>query len=437
MRLSPRSEKWIEAATGRLIQWLLPWLLPLLRWRGRYLPRRSVLYAGQAYYNAWYLSRELRARGWRADVLNWDLNPQSQIYYHGEDYRFEPFTGATPISQIRLYLRALRQILFYLRALWNYDVFHFSNAHAISFGWELHRWFKNNIGEAAEIHFLKRAGKKIVYSNNGCLDGVSQTAFGKWGPESVCAICKWRNVPEVCSDDRNLAWGRFRNEVADYQCLLGGNRVDYNDDPSVHEVPEFYCLDPEFWRPDLPIPEQYRLSFPPGTVRLYHAVGHFDSRTDLEGVNIKCTHIYRPLVERLKAEGFPVEMMFFTSVPNTQLRFYQAQADIFLDMLTYGFFGATAREAMMLGKPVVCYLRPEWLESMRVEIPEYVDELPIVSATPHTVYDVLRDLVLNPAKRREIGNRSRAFALKWHSSEAGGRRFDKIYSTLLGLKPRK
>ena len=33
-----------------------------------------VLYAGQSYYNTWYLSRALRKLGWRADVLNWDTN---------------------------------------------------------------------------------------------------------------------------------------------------------------------------------------------------------------------------------------------------------------------------------------------------------------------------------------------------------------------------
>ena len=121
----------------------------------------------------------------------------------------------------------------------------------------------------------------------------------------------------------------------------------------------------------------------------YHAVGNFQERTDSAGTNIKSTHIYLPLVERLKAEGFRLELLFFSNVPNKEIRFYQVQADIFLDMLTYGWFGATAREAMMLGKPVVCFLRPEWLESMRAEIPKYVDELPIINATPDTVYDVV------------------------------------------------
>jgi len=120
-----------------------------------------------------------------------------------------------------------------------------------------------------------------------------------------------------------------------------------------------------------------------------------------------------------------------TDIPNKDVRFLQAQVDIFLDMLTYGWFGATAREGMMLGKPVICYLRPEWLDSMRKEIPEYVDELPVISATPQTVYDVLRELVVNADKRREIGARSRSFAVKWHSASVAARRFDEIYRRLL------
>jgi glycosyltransferase involved in cell wall biosynthesis len=166
-------------------------------------------------------------------------------------------------------------------------------------------------------------------------------------------------------------------------------------------------------------------------VKLYYAVGNYEARTDASGKNIKCTHIYLPLIERLKNEGHPVELIFAKDIPNMEVRFYQAQADIVIDMLTFGFFGANVREAMMLGKPAICFLRQEWLDSMREQIPEYVDELPVINATPSSIYDVLKDLIQSPRKREEIGKRARAFALKWHSSQAGARVFDQIYSSLL------
>jgi glycosyltransferase involved in cell wall biosynthesis len=384
-------------------------------------PRGRVLFVGQCYYNTWYLSRALRKLGWKADVLNWDPERTSQMFYHGEDFR---------LSNRRR--DVLQHLWFYLWALRHYDIFHFSNAHGMIFGQVLHSHLKKLFGAHSEIYLLKRLGKKIVYSHNGCLDGVSQSAFRRWGPEPVCDICPWRDVPTVCSDERNLAWGKLRNSLADYQCLLGGNRVDYNDDPRVHEVPEFYCLDPEVWRPDLLVPSNYRLPLPADTVKIYHSVGNFDSRTDAETHrNVKTTHLIIPTVERLKANGYQVELIFFKDVPNKILRYYQVQADIFLDMLTFGFFGASVREGLMLGKPAVCFLRPEWLESMRREIPEYVAELPVISATPETVYDVLRDLIENAERRREVGQRSRAFALKWHSADVAARRFDQIYTDLL------
>jgi hypothetical protein len=380
------------------------------------------------YYYTWYLSRALRRLGWRADVLNWNSNPESQMYYHGEDFRFD---YSEPHA-----LR--RQRWFYLTSLFRYDIFHFSNAHAMMFGWLFHKYIKQKGFPAfSEIRLLKILGKKVVYSNNACFDGVSQTSFRAWGPEPVCDLCIWRDRPEVCSDERNLAWGKLRNELADFQCILGGNRKDYNDDPRVHEVPEFYCLDSDFWRPDLSIPEKYRLPYSPETVKIYHAVGNYETRTDpTTRRNLKSTHIYIPLIQQLKSEGYPVELIFATDIPNKEVRFLQVQADIVVDMLTVGFFGANIREALMLGRTAVCYLRPEWLESMRKEISEYVDEIPVISATPATIHDVLVDLITHPQKRQEIGRKSREFAVKWHSKEAGARRLQKIYSDLLQNRKR-
>ncbi len=384
--------------------------------------RPGVLYVGQAFYHPWYLSRALRERGWRADVLDWGTNRAHAHLYHGHDDLFA-YRGRRDVVDHGAYL---------LRALSRYDVFHFSNRHGLRFGESLHALGVRLGRPGAEIRLLKRLGKKIVYTNNGCLDGVSQMSFGRWGPHRVCDDCRWRDEPSFCSNPGNLAWGAYRNSLADFQCMLGGNRADFNRDPTVHEVPEFYCMDPEVWRPDLEVPASLRMDLPASTVRIYHAVGDAALRSvGPEMRNIKSTHLYVPLVQELKAEGHDVEMLFFTEMDNLDLRFVQVQADIVVDMLTYGFFGANVREAMMLGKPVVCFLRPEWKEQMAREVPDYVAELPVVSATPETVKDVLIDLVNSPQRRAELGRRGRAFALKWHSAEAGARRMEQIYRSLL------
>jgi len=379
-----------------------------------------VLFVGQAYYNAWYLSRELRNLGWDADLINYDETPSNQMYYHGEDFQFCN----------KNLLGMLDQIVFYGFSIFLYDIFFFANSQNLRFGNCVSRLLRV-FGKGSEIRLLKLFGKKVFYANNGCLDGVSQTSFSKWQPYNVCDSCINKNRPDVCSDKLNLTWGKLRNELADYQCTLGGNRADYNDDPRVHEVPWFYCLDKHVWKPDMLIPTNYILPIKSSTIKLYHAVGNFDTRSD-GYTNIKSTHIYLPIVERLKAEGYDVELIFFEDVPNKTVRYYQAQADIFLDMLTFGFFGANIREAMMLGKPAICFLRPEWLESMRLEIPDYVDELPVVSVTPETVYEVLKDLIEHPERREEIGRRSRKFAEKWHASDVAARHFDKLFQGILG-----
>jgi hypothetical protein len=386
----------------------------------------AVLFTGQSYYHGFYLSRALRRRGWKADVLHFDHVPATTDLYHGHDLELPPGGG-------RDVLKRHMEVLEY--ALRTYDVFHFSNAHSLTFGPLLAAHLGEIWGPGADVELLRAHGKKIVYSNNGCLDGVAQSSFARWDPVAPCSACPFRARPDVCSDARNLAWGRFRNDMADLQVTTGGNRADFNNDSRVHEVPEFYCLDPELWDPEVIVPTNYRVPVAASTVKLYHSIGNLEMRQAAGGRNMKGTHVFAPLVERLKAGGHDVELMFFHDVPSRKIRYYQVQADIVLDQLTIGWFGANGRESLMLGKPVVCYLRPSWLEQVARQLPDYVEELPVVNATEETVEEVVRELVENPARQRELGERGRAFALKWHSAEAGARRMDQLYRRLLDGEP--
>lgn len=386
------------------------------------MKRKRILFFGHSYYHTYYLAKELKKRGWVATTLNFDDKPENALFYHGQDIQFT--YGS--------FWQKLKHLFFYIKALFTYDIFHFCNARGMKM---LHDWYPlmNPIPFIPmwwDIKLLKKLGKKIVYSNNGCNDGVLKSTFAQWGYFDTCSICNFRDNPRVCSVEWGHEWGQYRNSVADFQVSNGGNRADYNTGPTFHDVPEFYCLDKDLWSPDLMIPSNYMLPLSADTVKVYHAVGNYGSRSK-KSVNPKTTHVYLPLIDKMKAQGYPVELIFVNDVPNEKVKYYQLQADIVVDMLTFGWFGANIREAMMLGKPCICYINPEWLESVRMHIPEYANELPIISATIDTVEDVLKDLVQNKAKREEIGKRSRAFAVKWHASDRAAVVFDAIYSSLL------
>ena len=65
------------------------------------------------------------------------------------------------------------------------------------------------------------------------------------------------------------------------------------------------------------------------------------------------------------------------------------------------------------------------------------EQSPLGKATAYTDhYDpTLLFPIPRADKRREIGRRSREFAVKWHSAEAGGQHFDGIYRRLLQGDP--
>ena len=418
------------AARALVPEWIRTTLYPCMPFRIRarltplVMPR--VLFVGDCYYNFWFLSRELRKLGWTADTLRTSRSESDRIFLHDADVTF----------RYRGVLDKLRHWAFFLKAIWRYDAFHFYGVRNIrffhrGFDWTLSQVFPENW----EVRLLRVLGKRVVYMAVNCVDGALQSSMLGLSGEVPCGACRWHDVPEVCSDATIAAWSEARNHLVDAIVGFGLCHKDYNATPQLREIPEAFCLDPGFWYPELMVPTNFRLPLPENAIVLYHSVGNFELRSDRNTKhNIKGTHVYLDVVKKLKLAGYPVELAFFQSVPNRNVRFYQLQADIVVDMLEFGWYGANVREAMMLGKPVVCYIRPEWLEEVDWQNPGFADELPIVSATPDTVYDVLVNLIEHPEKRAEIGRRSREFAVKWHSAEAGARRMAALYLEVLGAQ---
>jgi glycosyltransferase involved in cell wall biosynthesis len=103
------------------------------------------------------------------------------------------------------------------------------------------------------------------------------------------------------------------------------------------------------------------------------------------------------------------------------------EADIVVDQLNAGWYGLFAIEAMALGKPVVTFLHDEAVRRTEEAVGARV---PIVSATAETLREALRPLVVDAARRRELGAESRAYVERVHDIERVADRLLALYARL-------
>ncbi len=85
------------------------------------------------------------------------------------------------------------------------------------------------------------------------------------------------------------------------------------------------------------------------------------------------------------------------------------EADVVIDQVRIGWYGATAVEAMALERPAIAYLDEASLGAVPAAMRA---ELPVVSATPATLADAIKDALV---RREELGRRGRAFVERWHN----------------------
>ena len=127
---------------------------------------------------------------------------------------------------------------------------------------------------------------------------------------------------------------------------------------------------------------------------------------------IKGTDYVEAAVERLRAEGVPFEYQLVEGMPRSEARKIYERADLLVEQLLLGWYSNLAIELMALGKPVVTYIRDEDLRFVPAEMKR---DLPVINATPESVYDVLRTwLTERRDQLPEVGRASRAFVERWH-----------------------
>lgn len=352
-------------------------------WKRSRREKPAILWGPRPIINIKYSSLADRLRGYQSDTLVYDvyhLNARTDF-----DYSFA-----------RLYaVPVLGAVVPYASFLWaglRYDIFGFFFTGGLltpsPFWW-------------IELPLLRLAGKKIVvypFGQDARLASLTRES-GRWNAYTdVPAGEEDRDEHDVRR--RLAAFGRYAHVV-----LGCADLVEHL--PRLDGV-FLYPFDADAW-PPAPSPED-------DVVTVVHSPNHR---------HYKGTRYLLEAVETLRREGLPIELVLVEKMANEEAREVYRTSDVIADQFLIGAYALLAIEGMALGKPVICYLNPRF-EPFH---PEWA-ECPIVSASPDTLLEELRRLVLDREQRRRLAARGPGYVRKYHALESVGAKMDEIYRAL-------
>lgn len=368
--------------------------------------KKSLLFVIPDYHNSFILRNELRRRGWRADIY--------VPYWYPKDLLFAD--DAILYKKPKwFWLLRIKNFLYLLLFLFRYKYFLIYSADTVM---PLHEeWLQNFIGKGfrLDLSLLKLFRKKLIFIPSGCRQIETKKNFSKIDQGKVCGNCGWSE--KECHDEKNENQFAVIRRYMDVNLGFMLTSSQYKQTAWPYKV-----MDLNKWRPDLEISAEYKLE-PTKNLRILHSF--YSKDRGHAGKNIKGSPHVLDAIERLKNEGYAVEYYFLSNTPSRLMRYYQAQADIVVDQLIYGWWGSTSIEAMALGKPVVCYINPDWKKNFLSAFPSF-RSLPFIEANTETVYEVLKELVTNPKLRAQQALESRTFAEQFYNIQKNTDELEKI-----------
>lgn len=169
-------------------------------------------------------------------------------------------------------------------------------------------------------------------------------------------------------------------------------------------------LDDVPWATWLPVTidvDRYATGTPPFE-RAVPVVVHAPSRAALKG-----THVIDPVLEGLAGEGL-IEYRPLSGIPSSEMATHLQDADVVVDQLGLGLYGALSCEGLAAGRLVLAQVG----DAIRGRLP---GPLPIVEISAPTLESTLRELLSDRDRAREVAARGPAFVREHHDGRAAAR----------------
>lgn len=113
-------------------------------------------------------------------------------------------------------------------------------------------------------------------------------------------------------------------------------------------------------------------------------------------------------VDKLKNRGFKIDFRFFIGERHEKVLREIARADIHLDQVVLGWYGTITAEAMAMGCPVMCYIRPD--------LEKYAEKLPLFRLYKGNLEKQIEKFIMDFPFRKELSEKGKAYVKKTHDA---------------------
>lgn len=312
------------------------------------------------------------------------------VHATGYNYMSSYFNYKSKVIQTDLF--ELQKI--FEPALHFYDIFHFHNSNSFM---SSHR----------DLAMIAQHGKKMIMHHRG--NDVRSIQFATKG-------LGYEN-PYVNTD------GSFPHETIIHnleQYAKWMSAAIVQDYELYHYVIDFYRAEGKkvYVLPRLIDTNKVKAVYVEGEKKDYPLVVHAPTNPEFKG-----TAFVEKAIEALQKE-IPFHYQRVENMSHKEALSWYEKADVVIDQILCGAYGNLSVEAMALGKPVICYIRPDLWSY-------YPANLPIQSANPDTLYDVLKPFLLHWELRYVLGVQGRKYVEDYHEATKVIPQLIKIYKDVL------
>lgn len=322
--------------------------------------------AGQASYSV----SGLRKNHIAAELVVWEKN---KFHY--------PCARCINEKSRNRYRRIWNEFLFGITAFFKYNIFHFHNATSL-------------FPHALDLFFLALFHKKFVMEFHG-------------------SEVRW-----YCNRKRTKYWPEDLKEYNRREKVILERIFRYTDTVILHDdelrkylpsnVKNVYIvplrIDVTAFSPQYPIIRNTR-----------PLIVHAPSNHALKGSKFVIRAI-----ESLK-QKYEFDFILVQNKSQADALELYKKADVIIDQLIIGTYGVFALEAMALGKPVICYVSDDMVNT-------FPESLPIVNATIDNIQEKIEQLLIDPVMRNQLGIQGRQYVEMYHDSEMIARLQMQIYA---------